>query len=174
MRGELRIWPDNPATESLFAGATLRLGGGGGPEQTFEIENARRDAQGPVVRLRGVASRDAAAALTGRIWYEARESFAPLGEDEFYVADLVGLEACTESGQKLGRIRDVWNFGGGDILVVGAGPDEHLVPFAGGHTLRVDALGGRVIVRLTDLDETESPPRRARRSRHEPSEVKEK
>jgi 16S rRNA processing protein RimM len=160
LRGEVRLWPDNPATPLLCRGRAIQVGPESGPEARYEIEGVRRDAQGPLVRLAGVADRDAAAALTDRFWFEPREAFEPAGEDEYYVADLVGLRARTEDGRALGEVRDVWNFGGGDILVIRDERHEHLVPFAGTHVVRVE--GGEVVVRVDDDDE-EPPPGNGRR-----------
>ncbi|MEW6634380.1 MAG: PRC-barrel domain-containing protein, partial [Pseudomonadota bacterium] len=51
-------------------------------------------------------------------------------EDEFYHADLIGLEIRDDKGAAIGRIVAVHNFGGGDILdVTLAGRKGVLIPF---------------------------------------------
>lgn len=147
VRGEVRLWPDNPETSLLQPGRSLQIGLDAGSLVEYEIERVRFDARGPVVKLAGVDDRDAAAALTGRTWFETREAFGPLDEDEWYVADLVGLPVRTEEGRPLGRVEDVWDFGGGDILVVRDGRDERLIPFAADHVTRVDPAAGEIVVR---------------------------
>ena len=52
------------------------------------------------------------------------------GEEEFYLADLIGLAARTEAGEAFGKVVDVLNFGGGDILEISrAGGETLLLPF---------------------------------------------
>ena len=45
-----------------------------------------------------------------------RSALPPLGEDEYYHADLIGLPVVSESGQPLGKVQAVENFGAGDVL----------------------------------------------------------
>jgi 16S rRNA processing protein RimM len=71
-----------------------------------------------VVRVAGVSDRAAAEALAQSELFIERSVLPPPDEDEFYVADLVGLAAVGEDGRALGTIVDVPNFGGGDLLEV--------------------------------------------------------
>src|SRR6478609_285584 len=58
-------------------------------------------------RIEGVADRDAAQRLTGTKLYVERDRLPPAAEEEYYLADLVGLAAATEAGQGLGVVREV-------------------------------------------------------------------
>ncbi len=69
-----------------------------------------------VARVEGVATREAAAALTGVELFARRAQLPPPDADEFYHDDLVGLEAVTPEGVALGRVLRVVNHGAGDIL----------------------------------------------------------
>lgn len=151
VRGEVRLWPENRETSLLRAGRVLHVGPETGPDEQVTLQSVRADAQGPVVRIAGIEDRDAAAALTGRWWFEDRSSFEPAGKDEYYVADLIGVSVRTVDGRALGPVRDVWNFGGGDILVVEGDRGEILIPFAGDHVVEVDVKAGIVVVRI-DVD----------------------
>jgi 16S rRNA processing protein RimM len=102
-----------------------------------------------LARVEGVADRDAAARLTGTQLYVERERLPPPEEEEFYLADLIGLRAETEPGERLGLVRQVEDHGAGGFLVL-EGPPERLVPFTRAAVPVIDLAGGRVVVVLPD------------------------
>ncbi len=102
-----------------------------------------------LARVEGVADRDAAARLTGTQLYVERERLPPPEEEEFYLADLIGLRAETEAGERLGLVRQVEDHGAGTFLVV-EGPPERMLPFTRAVVPVVDLAGGRIVVVLPD------------------------
>ena len=108
-----------------------------------------------LARVEGVEDREAAARLTGTALYVERASLPPPEEDEFYLADLVGLRAETAAGEPLGRVRSVEDNGAGAFLALD-GPPERFVPFTRACVPVVDTAGGRVVVELPE--ETAVPP----------------
>jgi 16S rRNA processing protein RimM len=105
--------------------------------------------------IEGVGDREAAARLTGTGLYVDRADLPPPAEDEFYLADLVGLRAETAAGEALGRVRSVEEHGAGAFLVLD-GPPERLVPFTRACVPVVDTAAGRVVVEPPE--ETAAPP----------------
>jgi 16S rRNA processing protein RimM len=101
-----------------------------------------------VARIAGVADRASAGALTNATLYVPRESLPNAGEEEFYLADLIGLAALTEAGEAFGRVVDVLNFGGGDILEIARVSDGETVflPFKKTVFPRVDLKAGCLIL----------------------------
>ena len=71
-----------------------------------------------VVRAAEVQTREQAEALRGLKLYILRDSLPPAEEDEFYVADLVGMSVVTAEGEPLGQVKSVHDFGAGDLLEV--------------------------------------------------------
>ena len=99
------------------------------------------------MRLRGITDRTSAEALNGVELYVDRSGLPPPEAGEFYLADLLGLEAVTADGAALGRVRAVDNHGGGDILAIDAADGrEILVPFTKVFVPAVDLGAGRVVV----------------------------
>ena len=102
--------------------------------------------RGPeLVAVVGVADRDAAARLTGTRLYVERARLPAPPEDEFYLADLVGLTAQGVAGEAFGTVTAVEDHGAGPYLVL-SGPPERLVPFTQAAVPVVDVAGGRVVV----------------------------
>jgi 16S rRNA processing protein RimM len=102
-----------------------------------------------LAQIEGVADRDAAARLTGTLLYAERDRLPPPDEEEYYLADLIGLRAETEAGESFGAIRAVEDHGAGAFLVL-EGPPERLLPFTRAVVPVVDLAGGRVVVVLPD------------------------
>jgi 16S rRNA processing protein RimM len=100
-----------------------------------------------VVRVKGVADRDAAQKLTHVKLFLAREKLPPPDEDEFYCRDLIGLRAETGEGLLLGTIVAVPNYGAGDILEIAPPAGETLLfPFTRAVVPHIDLAAGKVIV----------------------------
>ena len=107
-----------------------------------------RSAKGVVVcRIGGVADRDSAEALRGLRLYLPRAALPPTAEEEYYHADLIGLEALLADGTMLGQVRAIHDFGAGDTLEIvrRAGPPA-MVPFTRAIVPVVDLAAGRLVV----------------------------
>ena len=74
--------------------------------------------RGPVARFAQVPDRTAAEALRGTELTVPRAALPPLEEGEYYHADLIGLLCETDTGEPLGHVAAVENFGAGDILEI--------------------------------------------------------
>lgn len=119
VKGELRITSFTEEPLALLAFGELRREDGS-PALTLTGGRAAR-ANELIARAEQSPDRDAAEALRGLKLHVLREALPPPDEDEFYLADLIGLRAQTPAGEPLGRIKAVLNHGAGDILEVDAG-----------------------------------------------------
>jgi 16S rRNA processing protein RimM len=99
-------------------------------------------------RVKGVATREAAAALNGLEIFARRDQLPQPDADEFYYDDLIGLEAVAVSGERLGRVVSLVNYGAGDILEIAPadGRDTVLLPFAKAVTREIDFDAGRIVI----------------------------
>lgn len=144
VRGELRLqsFTGDPAAIASYGA----LSGGG---RMFEIASLRPLKDNLfVVRVAGVADRTAAEALTNIELFISRDALPPPDEDEFYLADLIGLEAVDDAGVPLGRVIAVPNYGAGDILEVApaAGGESLLFPFTKAVVPEIDFANRRLVV----------------------------
>jgi 16S rRNA processing protein RimM len=115
VKGEVRItsYTDDPA--ALLRYRDLRREDGT-PGLTL---TAGRQQKGAFVgRAKEIATREDAEALRGLQLYVPRDILPPPDEDEFYLADLIGLAAIDPDGAEIGRIKSVQNFGAGDLLEI--------------------------------------------------------
>lgn len=89
-----------------------------------------------------VTTREAAQALVNTRLYVPRTKLPPVEEDEFYLADLIGLEAVDLNGKALGTITTVHDYGAGTSLEIG----PLLIPFTKACVPVVDLDAGRVTI----------------------------
>src|SRR5690606_23216091 len=85
-----------------------------------------------VVRFKEIQDRNAAEPLNGKALFVERDALPDeLDEEEFYQADLIGLQAQDEAGETIGHVTAVHNFGAGDMLEIRPerGPSV-LIPFS--------------------------------------------
>lgn len=115
--------------------------------RSFKVKLTRPIPGGFGARLSGVATKEEADALKGTRLYADRARLPKLPDDEFYHADLIGLQAVDPGGKVLGKVTAVLNHGAGDILELGGGL---LVPFTLAAVPTVDLAAGRLIVDLPD------------------------
>jgi 16S rRNA processing protein RimM len=93
---------------------------------------AGRAAKGGIVaRAREVETRDQAEAIRGLRLYIARDDLPAPDDDEFYLADLIGLQARDLAGGVVGQVKTVENFGAGDLVEIApvAGGPSFWLPF---------------------------------------------
>ena len=81
--------------------------------------------------------------------YVTREQAVPLEENEYFIADLIGLKAVSDEGEELGEIADVLQTAANDIYVIKKqGTSDLLVPAVKECVLSVDIAGGMVTLHL--------------------------
>jgi 16S rRNA processing protein RimM len=118
--------------ETFAVGATLYLDG-----EPAKVVSSKRGSQSrPVIRLDRRAARGAELTVP-------RESLPPLGEDEYYGFQLVGLAVEEEGGRFLGRVADVVDYPANDVLELDSGLSLPLVEAC---VREVDLDGGRIVV----------------------------
>jgi 16S rRNA processing protein RimM len=98
------------------------------------------------LRLEGVDDRTAAEGLRGCLVLVDAEKLEPLGDDEFYWHELMGFAVWTEQGESVGVVRELWNTGGHDVLVVIGERGQVLVPTARAIMKEVHRTEGRIVI----------------------------
>lgn len=84
----------------------------------FTLTSFRETPKGAIARFAEVPDRTAAERLRGTELTVPRDTLPPLEEGEYYHADLLGLAAVSTTGETLGRVVAIDNFGAGDVIEV--------------------------------------------------------
>ncbi len=82
------------------------------------LTSLRNGSNGAIAGFKEVRDRSAAEALRGIALTVPRSALPPLGEGEYYHADLIGLPVISTAGEALGRVVAVEDFGAGDVIEV--------------------------------------------------------
>lgn len=116
--------------------------------RTFKLRVVRVSPKGVIVRIDGIGDRNAAEALRGTNLYVDRAKLPATEANEFYHADLAGLEARDGEGRRFGSIVGIANYGAGDLVEVriDGGKDTEFVPFTDACVPQIDVAGGFAIV----------------------------
>ena len=136
--GEVRLKLFAASIDSLKQHKKVLVG-----ERMLSLLSVRGGGQ-PVARFAEVQDRNAAEALRGSLVSVERDALPALAEGEYYHADLIGLPCVDMTGEPLGSVVAVENFGAGDLLEIEK-PDgkRGLVPFRPGIA---DLDEGRIVV----------------------------
>jgi 16S rRNA processing protein RimM len=129
VKGEVRIqsFTEEPLALAGYGPLTTNR-----PGLTIEIESARATTNVLVARLKGIKDRTAAEKLNGVELYVNRDKLPPPDDaDDFYHADLIGLEARLGDGAVLGKVTAIPNFGASDLIEItdSRTGDTYLYPF---------------------------------------------
>ncbi|UUX48030.1 ribosome maturation factor RimM [Nisaea acidiphila] len=144
VRGLVRVKSFTEDPDDIAAYGPLKDDAG----KSYKLEVTGRAKGVLLVRIAGVGDRNAAEALKGTELLIDRDRLPEADEDEFYHADLIGLQADQVAGGTLGTVAAVQNFGAGDLLEIRL-PDSRktvLVPFDESTVPEIDLEGGRLLV----------------------------
>ena len=145
--GEILARIDTGDPDSIFVpGREFKIAGSpaGSPIPNLTLETARPHKGGYLLRFREIGDREAVNALRGREITVPADALRPLEENEFFLHDLVGLEAWREGGDRIGAVNEVYDLGGHIFLGVDVQGHEKLVPFRPEVVGSVDRESGRV------------------------------
>jgi 16S rRNA processing protein RimM len=136
--GEVRLKLFAAGVDSLKRHKILFAG-----TRALTLQSVKPGSAGAIARFAGIADRAAAEALRGTLLTVPRSALPPLGEGEYYHADLIGIPCESAAGEPLGTVAGVENYGAGDLLEIEK-PDgkRALIPFRPGVA---DLEAGKVV-----------------------------
>jgi 16S rRNA processing protein RimM len=136
--GSFFVEEPSERAETFKTGATLYVDG----TPVKIVASKRGSHERPVIRLDRRVERGTELSVP-------REILPPLGEDEYYTFQLIGLAVEEEGGRRLGTVRDVVNYPANDVLELDSGV---LLPLVGACVRQVDLDGGRIVVSVGFAD----------------------
>lgn len=117
IKGEVKVFPmtDDP---KRFCGLDKVLLDTGREYLELEIEQVRFFKQFVILKFKGIDNINDIEKYKGKGLWITRDQAVECEEDEYFVADLIGLRVMDEQGDKLGEIRDVISTGANDVYVI--------------------------------------------------------
>jgi 16S rRNA processing protein RimM len=151
LRGELVLKPFNPESDLLREVPHVLLKGADGSVSTHKVRGARGHREHVILALDDVCDRDAAEALRGSLVCVLRRDLPELGEGEYYLIDLLGLEVRDQQDRLLGRVEDVLQYPSVSCLHVVGDDGAWEIPDTDRYLVEVDLQAG--VVRVDHVDE---------------------
>ena len=144
IKGEVRVKTFTSRPEAISEYGPLSTEAG-----RMLVITALKPAKGDevIVCFEAVTNRDEAEKLRGQQLFVPRAALPEPEGDEFYHADLIGLKVEDESGNALGRILALHNFGAGDVVEIEfENGKTEFVPFAADVVLKIDVANRRMVI----------------------------
>ncbi len=148
VRGEMKVFPttDDP---QRFLDLDEVILTNGKQSETHSIVGVKFVKNLVILKLEGIESMDEAVRYRSWDVMIPREKGVPLKENEYYVADVIGMTVRTEDGKLFGTLKDVMETGANDVYVVQT--KEHgevLIPAIKACIMRVNVEEGEMTVHL--------------------------
>ena len=100
-----------------------------------------------LAEIDGIDRREAAEAMQGTRLFVARDALPDTEEDEYYPADLIGLNARTASGETYGVVRGIYDYGAGDVIEIEREMDRPILfPFTRENVPEIDLAAGSLVI----------------------------
>lgn len=154
IKGVVRVYSYAQSPECFAPGNELIIICGDNRSVSFAIKAVQPYKNVVRLTLEGIATRNAAEALSGCEVFLPKVKLPPLAEDTFYWIDLIGLSVFDMEGVLLGKIEEIIPTGANDVYVVrpqaGGDSREILIPAIASVVLEVDLQHGLMRVELPD------------------------
>ena len=152
VRGDIRILPLTEKPELFLDLEYLLLEGG----KKLTVKNARFQKRMILVTTKEVTSMNEAELLRDKNIYIKAEDLPELEEDEFYVADLVGIPVYDLEGKQIGTFKDSLSTGSNDVYIIAVpGAKDILVPALKEYFKEINLAEKRIVVKLPEWTEEE-------------------
>ena len=148
IRGEVKVFPttDDPERFSALKDVLLDTGREKIP---LQISGVKYFKQFVILKFKGYDDINLVEPFRKKSLWVTRENAVPLEEDEYFIADLIGLTVVTEEGETLGELTDVLQTGANDVYqVTTADGKEILLPAIKDCILSVDLSEERMTVHV--------------------------
>lgn len=150
MRGEVKVFPTTDDV-NRFKKLKQVILDTGKETMSLEIQSVKFFKQFVILKFKGIDNINDIEKYKRCSLYVTREHAVPLEEDEYFIADMIGMEVCTEDGNIFGTLKDVIETGANDVYVIeSAEHGEVLVPAIKECIRSVDIEKGQMMIHLMD------------------------
>lgn len=148
VRGEVKVFPTTSEKERFLDLDSVILDTGR-ERLTLEIEGVKFFKQFAILKFKGFDNINDIEKYKGKSLWVPREQAVPLSENEYYIADLLGMDVVLEDGECFGKLEDVIETGANDVYVVRTKEgQEVLLPAIKECILQVDVERGQMRIHL--------------------------
>ncbi|MBQ7371020.1 MAG: 16S rRNA processing protein RimM [Blautia sp.] len=148
VRGEVKVYPTTDTPER-FLDLEYVLLDTGRERRQLEIERVKFFKNLAILKFKGIDNINDIEKYKGKELWIPREEGQELDEDEYYIADLIGMDVVLEDGSAFGTLKDVLETGANDVYIIKTTEGkEVLLPAIGDCILDVDLDANQMTVHL--------------------------
>jgi 16S rRNA processing protein RimM len=150
VRGEVKVFPttDDMARFKKLKQVILDTGR---EHKLLEIESVKFFKQFAILKFKGIDNINDIEKYKGKSLLVDRKNAVKLQKDEYFIADMVGLEVFTEDGVAFGTMKDVLETGANDVYIIDSPQyGEVLVPAIKQCILDVDIENNKMTIHLME------------------------
>lgn len=150
VRGEVKVFPttDDPARFKKLKDVILD---NGKVKKDLEIKSVKFFKNMVILKFKGLDNINDVERFRQAKLLVTRENAVELEEDEYFIADLIGIKVTSDGGEELGIIKDVLQTGANDVYVIAKeNTPDLLVPAIHDCVLAVDVEAQTMTVHLLD------------------------
>lgn len=126
VRGEVKVFPTTDDAQR-FLDLDYVLLDTGRELRRLEIEHVKFFKNLAILKFKGIDNINDIEIYKGRDLWIPREEAQELGENEYYIADLIGMNVILEDGSAFGTLKDVMETGANDVYVVETGDGREIL-----------------------------------------------
>jgi 16S rRNA processing protein RimM len=146
LKGDFRVQPEATDLSLFEAEMDLWFQKPDGQMESLKIERVRIHSGRLVLKVEGIDTVEQAEARRGQ-WLCFDESDLPeLEEDSFYYSDLIGCEVKLPDNQSLGQVTGIRPGAAGDLIVIGSGKEEKLIPAVREYVTEINLTENVIVV----------------------------
>ena len=117
VRGEVKVYPTTEGPER-FLDLEYVLLDTGRELRRLEISGVKFYKNLAILKFKGIDNINDIEMYKGKDLWVLREDAQELGEDEYYIGDLIGMDVFLEDGNHFGILKDVMETGANDVYIV--------------------------------------------------------
>ena len=146
LKGEVKVLPCTDFPERFEQLEEVFVAGDKVAGRMLEIEGIRPHKSGFLIKFAGIDDMSAAETLRGGELRISEAEMGPLDKGEYYVHDIIGLEAVTTDGEHLGKVKEILRSPAHDVYVT----DRAMIPAVKEFVLSIDLDAGKMVVRSVE------------------------
>lgn len=150
VRGEVKVFPTTDDVTRIRQLKKVYLDTGR-EMLPLEIQNVKFFKQFAILKFKGIDNINDIEKYRGKSLMIDREDAVDLDEDEYFIADMIGMKVCTEDGSEFGTLKDVMETGANDVYIIDSlEHGEVLIPAIRECILDVDMDEERMTIHLME------------------------
>lgn len=150
VRGEVKVFPTTDDVKRFKKLKQVILDTGR-EHLTLEIEGVKFFKQFVILKFKGIDNINDIEKYKGKSLLVDRANAVKIHKNEYFVADMIGLQVFTEDGEEFGVMKDVMETGANDVYIIDSPKHgEVLIPAIKQCILDVDIEARKMVIHLME------------------------